>query len=104
MKTLIINTINNKEILVGLRIDDKEYVKSQKVDTSKAQVTLPMVEKILKNKDLALKALDSIEVNTGPGSFTGIRIGVSIANTLAFVLKVPVNGEKIGDFAQASYK
>ena len=63
-----------------------------------------MVEKVLKGKGLTLKDIDSIEVNTGPGSFTGIRVGMSIANALSFSLKIPVNGKKVGDFAQASYK
>lgn len=104
MKTLLINTSNNKEISVGLRIDNEEYINSQKVDTSKAQAALPMIEKILKDIDLVLQDLDSIEVNTGPGSFTGIRVGLSIANALAFALKIPVNGKRVGDFAEASYK
>jgi len=104
MKTLLIDTSSNKEISVGLKIGSKEYFKSQKVDRDKAQATLPLVEKVLKGKGLTLKDIDSIEVNTGPGSFTGIRVGMSIANALSFSLKIPVNGKKVGDFAQASYK
>ncbi len=104
MKTLIINTTDNKQISVGIRIDGKEYIKSQKVDTSKAQVALPMIEKILNDQDLTLQDLDSIDVSTGPGSFTGIRVGLSIANVLSFALKIPVNGKRVGDFAEASYK
>ena len=104
MKTLIINTTDNKEISIGVRINNKEYFKSKKVDISKAQGALPLIEKILKKKNLSLKDIDTIEVNNAHGSFTGIRIGLSIANALAFVLKIPVNGKKIGDFAQPSYK
>jgi len=103
MKTLIINTSDNKQISVGLRIDDKEFLESQKVDISKAQATLPLIEQILKEKNIALRDLDSIEVNTGPGSFTGIRVGISIANALGFSLKIPVNGKKAPYFAEASY-
>ncbi|EKD65038.1 MAG: hypothetical protein ACD_50C00208G0010, partial [uncultured bacterium] len=31
-----------------------------------------------------------IEVNTHPGSFTGIRVGMAIANALGFALKIPI--------------
>ncbi len=103
MKTLIISTSDNKQILVGLRIDNKEFFKSQKVDISKAQATLPLIEKILKEKGIALLDLNSIEVNTGPGSFTGIRVGISIANALSFALGIPVNGKAAPDFADPLY-
>lgn len=102
MKTLIIDTAGSKEVVIGLKIEDKEIIAKQKLDITKAQAALPMIEKILKENKYDLKDLDSIEVNVGPGSFTGIRVGLSIANTLSFVLKIPVNGE-ISDFAQASY-
>ncbi|MFH1536127.1 MAG: hypothetical protein ABIC96_03620 [Patescibacteria group bacterium] len=36
-----------------------------------------------------------IEVETGPGSFTGLRVGVSVANALGFALNIPVNGKKM---------
>lgn len=101
---LIIDTTNNKEVIVGLKIDGKESLKKQPLDTRKAQVVLPMIEKLLEENDLHLKKLTAIEVNPGPGSFTGIRVGLSIANTLGFLLKIPVNGEKVGTSATAVYK
>lgn len=59
-----------------------------------SQVLLPMIEKILKKQKLDFKDLQSIEVETGPGSFTGLRVGVSVANALGFALEIPVNGKK----------
>lgn len=38
------------------------------------------------------KGITAIEVNTGPGSFTGTRVGVAVANALGFALDIPVNG------------
>lgn len=104
MNTLIIDTSDNKEIIVGLKIDNKEFIKKKKVDTSKSQTTLPLISEILSERRIKLEDLDSIEVNTVPGSFTGIRVGVAIANTLSYSLKIPVNGNKPGVFAYASYK
>jgi len=103
MNVLLIDTTNNKEVVVCLRIDGKEFVKKQPLDTRKAQVVLPMAEKLLQEKKLRLKDLTGIEVNPGPGSFTGIRVGLSIANTLGFLLQIPVNSKKVGELAEAIY-
>jgi len=100
---LLIDTTNNKEMMAGLRINGKEMIQKQPLDTRKAQVILPMVEELLGEHKLSLKSLTAIEVNSGPGSFTGIRVGLSIANTLGFLLKIPVNGSKVGEFAEARY-
>jgi tRNA threonylcarbamoyladenosine biosynthesis protein TsaB len=48
----------------------------------------------LRKNNFEVKDIKEIEVNTGPGSFTGLRVGISVANTLGFVLKIPVNGKK----------
>jgi len=104
MNTLIINTFSNKEIIVGLKIDQKKYLSKKKIGLQKAQAVLPMIEKILQQNSISLKDINQIRVNTGPGSFTGLRVGISIANTLGFFLRIPVNGKKIGKLAQPQYK
>ena len=104
MNTLIINTFSNKEIKVGLKIDQKKYLSKKKIGLQKAQAVLPMIEKILQQNSISLKDINQIRVNTGPGSFTGLRVGISIANTLGFFLRIPVNGKKIGKLAQPQYK
>lgn len=60
-----------------------------------SQVLLPLIEKLLKSQKLEYKDLKGIEVETGPGSFTGIRVGVSVANALGYSLGIPVNGKKM---------
>ena len=49
-----------------------------------------LIEKSIKEADISLKDLDAISVSKGPGSYTGLRIGVSIAKGLCFGLKVPL--------------
>jgi len=100
---LSIDTANNKEIKVGLAIDGKEHGLQQSLDTRKAQVVLPLIEKLLQENKLSLQDITGITVNAGPGSFTGLRVGVTIANTLAFLLKVPINGKKVGGFVEPVY-
>lgn len=57
-----------------------------------SQTLMPMIESLLKNANVGLDEIDLIAVNKGPGSFTGIRIGVAAAKGMADVLKTPVYG------------
>lgn len=104
MITLYIDSSDNKQIIVGLKIGNKKYLLKHKVDSKKAQVILPLIDKILQKHSLKLKNIGGIEVNTGPGSFTGLRVGISIVNALGFFLKIPINGKKVGKLAAPKYK
>lgn len=100
---LIIDTTNKEKIRVGLNLKGKTDFISSSAKILKSQATLPLIETILKNNGITLKDLDGIEVNTGPGSFTGIRVGISVGNTFAYVLKIPINGKKVGELVEPVY-
>ncbi len=104
MNTLIIDTADNKKITVGLNIDGKEYAQTEKITSNKTQIILSMINTILKKHSAKLKDLSSIQINAGPGSFTGLRVGIAIANALSFVLKVPINGQRVGKIILPIYK
>ena len=57
-----------------------------------SRTLMPIVEHILKNTDLTVQNCDVIAVAAGPGSFTGIRIGVAAAKGLAFAADKPAVG------------
>ena len=101
-KILLIDTSSNKEIEVGLEIDGKVFLLKHQVDR-KNQEVLPLIEKLLKQHKLTLKDLTKIEVNPGPGSFTGLRVGVSVANALGALLKIPVNDKEVGEIVEPVY-
>lgn len=103
MKTLFIDTSSNTSIIVGLRIDGTEDLITHKIDTRKAQIALPLIEQLLKKHQLTPQDLTGIEVQVGPGSFTGLRVGITIANTLGSELQIPVNGQKSGELVQPVY-
>ncbi len=92
---LHIDTKDQKVIRVALK-DKGRVVKSLTEENEYgSQVLLPLIFKLLQTTNYNLQTLQGIEVETGPGSFTGLRVGVSVANALGFSLGIPVNGKKI---------
>lgn len=57
-----------------------------------SRTLLPMAEDLLKNAELSVKDVDLLAVAQGPGSFTGIRIGVSTVKGLAWAAEKPCVG------------
>lgn len=54
------------------------------------ETVMPAVDALLRETGLAPEALDAIAVDVGPGSFTGVRIGVCHGNAMAMALGLPV--------------
>lgn len=54
------------------------------------QIIFPMITEILEEASITLPEISAIAVGRGPGSFTGVRIAVSVAQGLAFGLQFPV--------------
>lgn len=73
--------------------DDKligEYSLSQ--DMSHSEKLVPMVEEMLNNVDLKIKDMDLFAVSLGPGSFTGLRIGLATVKAFAHITDKPLVG------------
>ncbi len=64
----------------------------QDMGLTHSRTLMPIVEHILKNAELSVSSMDAIAVAAGPGSFTGIRIGVAAAKGLAFASEKPAVG------------
>lgn len=103
MNTLILDTSDNKKIFVGLIVNGQKESQTKQMTSNKMQIILPMINKILKKNSVKLEEISAIQVNAGPGSFTGLRVGLAIANSLSFVLKIPVNGKKVGEIILPIY-
>lgn len=54
-----------------------------------SQTLLPMIDSCIKNAGISVEQVDSIAVANGPGSFTGVRIGIATVKGLAFTNNIP---------------
>lgn len=54
-----------------------------------SQTLMPMIEGLLKNAGISIDDIEAVAVNAGPGSFTGVRIGVAAVKGLAFPKNLP---------------
>lgn len=59
-------------------------------DRRLADELLPQIQELIGKNDTSLEDLKGIIVFTGEGSFTGLRIGTTVANTLAYSLNIPI--------------
>lgn len=92
MKALAIDTTNN---VLGIAIVEEKAVIGEYITNLKKNHSvraMPAIERLLHDCDLTPKDIEKVIVATGPGSYTGVRIGVSIAKTMAWALQVPIVG------------
>ena len=91
---LFIDTSEINTAKIAVEIDGERHEKTSESKIVKSQMVLPMIEQILAENKLKLTDITAITVATGPGSFTGLRVGATVANALGYLLNVPVNGKK----------
>jgi tRNA threonylcarbamoyladenosine biosynthesis protein TsaB len=65
---------------------------SQAMKRGHAEALMPLIARVIKAAGIAFAALDRIAVTTGPGSFTGLRVGLSAARGIALAADKPVVG------------
>ena len=92
MKVLGIDTSSNATSIAVIE-DNKlicEYTINTK--TTHSQKLMPMIENMLKISEINVNDMDMISICQGPGSFTGLRIGMATAKALSHVNNLPIVG------------
>ncbi len=90
MKILVLDT-SSKYLSLAVAEDNKILSQTHRLlDRKHSLQVVPLIEKILRKTKLPLKKIDGFCVSKGPGSFTGLRIGITCIKGLAYVLQKPV--------------
>jgi tRNA threonylcarbamoyladenosine biosynthesis protein TsaB len=78
--------------VLDTRVSKLVAQESQPMKRGHAEALMPLIARVMKQASLAFTALDRIAVTTGPGSFTGLRVGLSAARGIALAAGKPVVG------------
>ena len=90
MRILFIDT-SSTDVSISIINDNNVIVNiNELVPNSHSIYTVNFIDKALKSANLSADDIDKILVVTGPGSFTGVRIGVTIAKVYAYLRKIEV--------------
>ncbi len=90
MISLFLDT-STKYLCIGIAKDHKVIYKFQQEAIKKqSELTIPFLQNALSEVNISLDDIDEVNVTIGPGSFTGIRIGMCIAKVLASMKNIPL--------------
>lgn len=92
MNILAIETTGKMASVAIINENGETQSTSSAKELSHLQNLIPMIDFILNERNLTLTDISCIAVSQGPGSFTGIRIGVATCKALALALEIPVMG------------
>ena len=90
MKKLIFDTAVNESYIMLIDADKLIEIKQLSNNFLHSNKFIFEIESLLKKHCTSLNDLSCIALGTGPGSYTGLRVGASIANALSFAKKIPL--------------
>ncbi len=92
MKLLLAISSSSAEASAALVMPNSIVASKKLGGTSHSKTLMPAIDEMLNEYNVSLSDIDGIAVDIGPGSFTGVRIGVATANGLAFGANKPIIG------------
>lgn len=90
MKKLLIIDTATKNSSISLFLGPDTFLTKPLEPFGQTKQIIPFIEDLLTSNELTISQLDGIAVCTGPGLFTGIRVGVMTAKTLSYAANIPL--------------
>ena len=104
MTKLYIDTRNNQEVIARLDIEGTKFEDISTTENRRPESILTLIDTVCKKAGITVHEIDEIYVEEGPGSYTGLKVGVSVANALSVSLQKPVNGKVPGTIIEPQYE
>lgn len=94
-----------RRLKLALSFGGDRMVKSQEeVEKSHGQFIIKKIDELFQSAGLKTEELEALVVCTGPGSFTGLRIGLAAAKGIAVVLEIPIVGVNLFEVAAHKFR
>ena len=90
MKYLFINSATANLVVAIINEGKIAYIYDNNDGNDTSSKMMPVLDEAFKKSELKPKDIDKIFVVTGPGSFTGIRVGLTVAKVMAYSLNIPI--------------
>ena len=100
MKILGLDT-TRKSAIIFLVDGNKKHIVKLKEEEKQSENLLIKIDELLNTANVKLTSIDSFSIVEGPGSFTGIRVGMSTIKAFAYALNKPVVAVKIFDVVKS---
>lgn len=92
---MLLLSLDTSDCFISIALVDEQKVWAYtqvQMERGQAEQLFPLIDETFKKADLDISKIDGVAVTVGPGSFTGIRIGLAAAKGLGMALDIPVMG------------
>lgn len=101
---LLIDTRDSGKISARIESGEQVFEEASEGSPRRPESILLVIERVCKKAGVKLDDIEEINVEEGPGSYTGLKVGVSVANALSFSLQKRVNGKPLGELIEPKYE
>ncbi|MGH6857936.1 MAG: tRNA (adenosine(37)-N6)-threonylcarbamoyltransferase complex dimerization subunit type 1 TsaB [Methylocella sp.] len=78
--------------ILGDDADSPEAIETMAMERGHAEALLPLIDRVMARVEGGFASLGRVAVTVGPGSFTGLRVGIAAARAIGIACKIPVTG------------